>query len=156
MKQGAYFIVVSRCKTYDGNALVKALDEKHLPGAGLDVTDPEPLPKGHPLWKFESVVITPHLAVTSDGLRGRQMYVFKENVRRFSENKPLIHYLHAECTSDCPQTFASDSAAGPLQTLKLFQLGIGLHRVAALTIDARQPKVRLPGQRAILIDPKNR
>ena len=93
MKQGAYFIVVSRGKTYDGNALVKALDEKHLAGAGLDVTDPEPLPKGHPLWKFENVVITPHLAGTSDGLRGRQMNVFKENVRRFSENKPLIHVV---------------------------------------------------------------
>ena len=93
MKQGAYFIVVSRGKTYDGNALVKALDEKHLAGAGLDVTDPEPLPKGHPLWKFENVVITPHLAGTSDGLRARQMYVFKENVRRFSENKPLIHVV---------------------------------------------------------------
>jgi phosphoglycerate dehydrogenase-like enzyme len=93
MKQGAYFIVVSRGKTYDANALVKALDGRHLAGAGLDVTDPEPLPKGHPLWKFENVVITPHLAGTSDGLRARQMSVFKENVRRFSENKPLINVV---------------------------------------------------------------
>jgi phosphoglycerate dehydrogenase-like enzyme len=93
MKQGAYLIVVSRGKTYDANALVKALDGRHLAGAGLDVTDPEPLPKGHPLWKFENVVITPHLAGTSDGLRARQMSVFKENVRRFSENKPLINVV---------------------------------------------------------------
>ncbi|MBM3774078.1 MAG: D-2-hydroxyacid dehydrogenase, partial [Acidobacteria bacterium] len=76
MKRGAYFIAVSRGKTYDGQALVKALDEKHLAGAGLDVTDPEPLPKGHPLWKFENVVITPHLAGTSDKFRVRQMGVF--------------------------------------------------------------------------------
>jgi phosphoglycerate dehydrogenase-like enzyme len=62
MKQGAYFIAVSRGKTYDANALVKALDDKRLAGAGLDVTDPEPLPKGHPLWKFDNVVITPHPA----------------------------------------------------------------------------------------------
>ena len=78
MKQGAYFIVVSRGKTYDANALVKALDEKRLAGAGLDVTDPEPLPKGHPLWKFDNVVITPHLAGTSDRFHARQMDVFKE------------------------------------------------------------------------------
>jgi len=93
MKQGAYFIAVSRGKTYDGAALVKALDGKRLAGAGLDVTDPEPLPKGHPLWKFDNVVITPHLAGTSDGFRGRQLEVFKENVRRFSENQPLIHVV---------------------------------------------------------------
>jgi phosphoglycerate dehydrogenase-like enzyme len=93
MKQGAYFIVVSRGKTYDANALVKALDEKRLAGAGLDVTDPEPLPKGHPLWKFDNVVITPHLAGTSDRFHARQLEVFKENVRRFSENKPLINVV---------------------------------------------------------------
>ena len=93
MKEGAYFIVVSRGKTYDANALVKAIDEKRLAGAGLDVTDPEPLPKGHPLWKFDNVVITPHLAGTSDGFHSRQMEVFKENLRRFSENRPLIHVV---------------------------------------------------------------
>jgi phosphoglycerate dehydrogenase-like enzyme len=93
MKQGAYFIAVSRGKTYDGAALVRALDEKRLAGAGLDVTDPEPLPKGHPLWKFDNVVITPHLAGTSDGIRGRQMQVFTENVRRFTANEPLIHVV---------------------------------------------------------------
>jgi phosphoglycerate dehydrogenase-like enzyme len=93
MKRGAYFIAVSRGRTYDGAALVKALDEKHLAGAGLDVTDPEPLPKGHPLWKFDNVVITPHLAGTSDKFRDRQMALFRENVRRFSEGLPLINVV---------------------------------------------------------------
>jgi phosphoglycerate dehydrogenase-like enzyme len=93
MKQGAYFIAVSRGKTYDGNALVKALDGRRLAGAGLDVTDPEPLPKGHPLWKFDNVVITPHLAGTSDRFPARQLAVFKENIKRFSENRPLIHVV---------------------------------------------------------------
>ncbi len=93
MKRGAYFVAVSRGKTYDGAALVKALDEKRLAGAGLDVTDPEPLPKGHPLWKFDNVVITPHLAGTSDGLRARQNIVLKENVQRFVENRPLLHVV---------------------------------------------------------------
>ena len=47
MKKGSYFIAVSRGKIYDHGGLVKALDSKRLAGAGLDVTDPEPLPKGH-------------------------------------------------------------------------------------------------------------
>jgi hypothetical protein len=62
MKKGAYFIAVSRGKLYNTDALVKALDERRLAGAGLDVTNPEPLPKGHALWKFENVIITPHIA----------------------------------------------------------------------------------------------
>src|SRR6266478_2824133 len=57
MKKNAYFIVVSRGKLYDTPALVKALDSQRLSGAGLDVTNPEPLPPGHALWKFPHVVI---------------------------------------------------------------------------------------------------
>jgi len=67
MKQNSYFIAVSRGGLYDMNALVKALDAKKLAGAGVDVTDPEPLPPDHPLWKFPNVVITPHIAGRSDG-----------------------------------------------------------------------------------------
>lgn len=52
MKQNAYFIAVSRGGIYDVNGLVKALDKKRLAGARVDVTDPEPLPKGHALWKL--------------------------------------------------------------------------------------------------------
>src|SRR5690606_22268924 len=84
MKRDSFFIAVSRGKTYDGAALAKALDEKRLAGAGLDVTDPEPLPPDSPLWEFENVVITPHIAGQSDKFPDRQLAVFKENVWRFS------------------------------------------------------------------------
>jgi phosphoglycerate dehydrogenase-like enzyme len=93
MKQDSFFIAVSRGKTYDGAALVKALDEKRLAGAGLDVTDPEPLPPDSPLWEFENVVITPHIAGQSDKFPDRQLTVFKENARRFSEGLPLINVV---------------------------------------------------------------
>jgi phosphoglycerate dehydrogenase-like enzyme len=93
MKQGSYFIAVSRGMTYDKGALVKALDEKRLAGAGLDVTDPEPLPKGDPLWEFENVVITPHIAGQSDHILDRRQALLKENVRRFVEGKPLRHIV---------------------------------------------------------------
>ena len=94
MKKGSYFIAVSRGKTYDKSALVKALDEKRLAGAGLDVTDPEPLPKGDPLWEFENVVITPHIAGQSDGIWGRRMAVLKENAQRFTEGSTLINIVN--------------------------------------------------------------
>ena len=93
MKKNSYFIAVSRGGIYEMGGLVKALDEKRLAGAGVDVTDPEPLPKEHPLWKFENVIVTPHIAGRSDLDAGRMVSTLKENVRRFSEGKPLINVV---------------------------------------------------------------
>jgi phosphoglycerate dehydrogenase-like enzyme len=96
LKKGAYFIAVSRGKLYDTDALVKALDERRLAGAGLDVTDPEPLPKGHPLWKFNNVVITPHIAGGSDQVGNRRMELLTENLRRFAAGEPLRNVVDKE------------------------------------------------------------
>ncbi len=93
MKQGAYFIAVSRGGTYDLNALVKALDSKKLAGAGVDVTDPEPLPKGHALWKMDNVIITPHIAGRSDMDRGRMLGIVKANIQRFADGMPLYNVV---------------------------------------------------------------
>jgi D-2-hydroxyacid dehydrogenase (NADP+) len=93
MKQNSYFIAVSRGGIYDMNSLVRALDGKRLAGAGVDVTDPEPLPKGHPLWKFHNVIITPHVAGRSDGDRARMVGTIKENIRRFVEGEPLVNVV---------------------------------------------------------------
>ena len=93
MKEGAYFIAVSRGGTYDLSSLVKALDSKKLAGAGVDVTDPEPLPQGHALWKFENVIITPHIAGRSDMDRGRMLGVVKSNIRRFADGLRLINVV---------------------------------------------------------------
>ncbi|MCW5980891.1 MAG: D-2-hydroxyacid dehydrogenase [Bryobacteraceae bacterium] len=89
MKKGSYFIAVSRGKLYSLEALVKALDSRRLAGAGVDVTDPEPLPKRHPLWKFDNVVITPHIATQSDGEFPRRLELLKENVARFVKGEQL-------------------------------------------------------------------
>ncbi|MCX6638502.1 MAG: D-2-hydroxyacid dehydrogenase, partial [Acidobacteria bacterium] len=93
LKKGVYFIAVSRGKLYDTGALVRALDSRRLAGAGLDVTNPEPLPKGHPLWKFENVIITPHVAGQSDLVQGRRMDLLKENIRRFAAGEPLLNVV---------------------------------------------------------------
>jgi phosphoglycerate dehydrogenase-like enzyme len=93
LKKGVYFIAVSRGKLYDTDALVRALDSRRLSGAGLDVTNPEPLPKGHALWKFENVIITPHIAGQSDLVQGRRVDLIKENIRRFAAGEPLLNVV---------------------------------------------------------------
>lgn len=93
MKKNSYFIAVSRGGIYDLPSLVKALDSGKLAGAGVDVTDPEPLPKGNALWKFPNAIITPHIAGRSDQDRGRMLGTVKENIRRFGDDKPLINVV---------------------------------------------------------------
>ncbi len=93
MKQGSYFIAMSRGKIYDHMALAKALESKRLAGAGLDATDPEPLPKGHPLWKAPNIVITAHVSGGSDNLQKRLDFIVKENIRRFGAGLPLLNVV---------------------------------------------------------------
>lgn len=93
MKQKSYFVAVSRGGVYDMPGLVKALDSNRLAGAGVDVMDPEPLPKGHALWKFNNVMITPHIAGRSDHDVERMTGTIKENIRRLSEGLPLMNVI---------------------------------------------------------------
>jgi phosphoglycerate dehydrogenase-like enzyme len=89
MKRGVFFIAVSRGKLYATPALVSALESGKVAGAGLDVTDPEPLPKGHPLWKFENVIVTPHIATYSQHEGERAIAVIEDNIARFAKGEPL-------------------------------------------------------------------
>jgi phosphoglycerate dehydrogenase-like enzyme len=93
MKKGSWFIAVSRGKTYDLSALIKSLDSGRLKGAGVDVTDPEPLPADSALWEFDNVIITPHIAGRSDMDQGRMYGTVKENIRRFGEGLPLLNVV---------------------------------------------------------------
>jgi phosphoglycerate dehydrogenase-like enzyme len=93
MKKDSFFIAVSRGGLYDMPSLVKALDSKRLAGAGVDVTDPEPLPPGHPLWKFENAIITPHISGRSDKDAQRMTDVAYENILRFAAGKPLVNVI---------------------------------------------------------------
>jgi len=90
LKKGAFFINVARGGLVQTDALVAALREKHLAGAGLDVTDPEPLPSSHPLRSLANVVISPHTGGQSPEVRERQWRLYRENVRRFVAGEPLL------------------------------------------------------------------
>jgi len=96
MKQGVFFIAVSRGKIYDNLALVEALKSGQVAGAGLDVTEIEPLPKGHPLWTTGRVIITPHIAGRSDGDAGRYHDLYIENLIRFGRGERLRNTVDKE------------------------------------------------------------
>ncbi|MEY4981218.1 MAG: hypothetical protein RL174_556 [Actinomycetota bacterium] len=66
MKPTAYLVNIARGPVIDTDALVEALNNEIIAGAGLDVTDPEPLPEGHPLWTAKNILITPHTADTKE------------------------------------------------------------------------------------------
>jgi len=93
MRRGAYFINVSRGKLVRTPALVEALKSGHLAGAGLDVTDPEPLPPGHALWGFPNVIITSHISGVSQYSSDRMQEVFVSNVRRFVKGLPMLNQV---------------------------------------------------------------
>ena len=77
----------------DTAALVAALESKKLQGAGLDVTDPEPLPADHALWRMGNVIVTPHVSGQSPGTRLRTRSLFIENMKRFAAGEPLINVV---------------------------------------------------------------
>jgi phosphoglycerate dehydrogenase-like enzyme/glyoxylase-like metal-dependent hydrolase (beta-lactamase superfamily II) len=96
MKKSAHFINIARGGLMDQDALLAALNKGAIAGAGLDVTDPEPLPNGNPLWRMKNVVISPHIGGQSDGARDRQWRLFRENVRRFVAGEPLLCVVNNE------------------------------------------------------------
>jgi phosphoglycerate dehydrogenase-like enzyme len=96
MKKSAHFINIARGGLVDQEALLTALKKNSIAGAGLDVTDPEPLPDDSPLWKMANVVISPHIGGQSEGARDRQWRLFRENVRRFNAGEPLLCVVNKE------------------------------------------------------------
>jgi phosphoglycerate dehydrogenase-like enzyme len=90
MQRHAILINVTRGEIVYGDDLMKALDEGLIWGAGLDVTDPEPLPTEHPLWRHPRVVVTPHTAGGSPRRAGRAIATLCENLRRLADGRPLL------------------------------------------------------------------
>ena len=93
MKPTAYFINVSRGKLVDTPALIRALKEKRIAGAGLDVAYKEPLPPDDPLWTAGNLIITSHSSAESPGSTQRSYDLLCENVRRYTAGLPLLNVV---------------------------------------------------------------
>ena len=96
LKPGAYYISVGRGKTTVTDDLVAALNTGTLAGAGLDVTDPEPLPSDHPLWLAKNILITPHIAAYSSDSDWRMLVIARENLRRYVKGEKLLSVVDVE------------------------------------------------------------
>jgi phosphoglycerate dehydrogenase-like enzyme len=89
-RPGAYFFNVGRGQSVVQPALVEALRSGRLAGAGLDVTDPEPLPADDPLWSLPNVILTPHVSTRSDLGEGARTTILSENVRRYVRGDRML------------------------------------------------------------------
>jgi len=96
MDERAWLVNVARGRHVDTDALVAALREGAIAGVATDVTDPEPLPDGHPLWDMSNCIITPHTADTWDMVQPRLSARISENVSRFASGRTLIGLIDTE------------------------------------------------------------
>jgi len=89
-KPDLWIVNVGRGRLIDTDALVDALRARRIAGAGLDVTDPEPIPDDHPLWTMDNVIITSHTANTAQMALPELAAMVKENVERFARGDELL------------------------------------------------------------------
>lgn len=87
---GAWVVNVARGPHVDHDALLASLESGHLGGAALDVTDPEPLPDGHPLWTHPAAIITPHTANTREMAKPLLGGRITENLDRYRAGRDLV------------------------------------------------------------------
>ena len=95
MKQGALLVNVARGPVVDSDALLAALQSGRI-RAALDVTDPEPLPDGHPLWSAPNLLLTPHVAGSSPMFMARAMHLAGEQVGRYLRGESLLNIVNGE------------------------------------------------------------
>ena len=98
MKKGAILLNVGRGNAVETEALCDLLESGYLGGAGLDVTDPEPLPAGHRLWKAPNLVLTPHISglYHLQETHERILRIAAENLRAFLAGEPLKNVVDWE------------------------------------------------------------
>lgn len=96
MKPTAYFVNIGRGGTVDEKALITALKNKTIAGAGLDVFEVEPLPKTSPLWQMENVIITPHDAGRTPKYMERVIRIFCSNLRFFLGGREMPNLIDKE------------------------------------------------------------
>jgi len=94
MQKNSYFINVGRGPIVDETALIHALQNGRIRGAGLDVFETEPLPPDSPLWDMEQVIITPHTGGYTPEYFRRSWPIFTENLKRFVEGRPLLNVVN--------------------------------------------------------------
>jgi phosphoglycerate dehydrogenase-like enzyme len=94
LQQGALLVNAARGPIVDTDALVEALQSGRI-RAALDVTDPEPLPEGHPLWSCPNLLLTPHVAGSTPQFAPRALRIAADELRRYIKGQPLHNVVQA-------------------------------------------------------------
>jgi phosphoglycerate dehydrogenase-like enzyme len=94
MRQGALLVNAARGPIVDTDALVEALKSGRI-RAALDVTDPEPLPEGHPLWECPNLLLTPHIGASTPQFSPRALRTAAEELKRYMDGEPLHNVVQA-------------------------------------------------------------
>jgi phosphoglycerate dehydrogenase-like enzyme len=94
MRQGALLVNAARGPIVDTDALVAALQSRHI-RAAIDVTEPEPLPEGHPLWTCPNLLITPHVGASTPQFTPRALRTAAAELRRYMNGEPLKNVVQA-------------------------------------------------------------
>lgn len=89
MKSSAIFVNVGRGQSVVTKDLLKALDNKDIAYAALDVVDEEPLPEGHPIYEREDILLTPHIAGNLEDYTAEVFSIFIENLHQLSQGKKI-------------------------------------------------------------------
>ncbi len=103
MKHGTYFVNVGRGSVVDHQSLCDAIKSGRIAGAGLDVVDPEPLPRDHCLWDMENVIITPHVGAQSPFRVDQSTDLFCKNFARYQNGEVLINLVDKQLGFPRPQ-----------------------------------------------------
>jgi D-3-phosphoglycerate dehydrogenase len=96
MKPGAYFITTARGSIHDEDALEAALRDKKIAGAGLDVWEKEPPPAKHPLMKYDTVIVTPHMAGVTVEARAKMGQIAAEQILDALDGKPVPRIINPQ------------------------------------------------------------
>ena len=96
MKPGSFLVLVSRVVIVYEASLIKALTDKHLAGAAVDVFLQEPLPSNHPFWSVPNLILTPHVSGFSPRYKERAGEMFADNLKRYLHGEPLMNLYKPE------------------------------------------------------------
>jgi phosphoglycerate dehydrogenase-like enzyme len=95
LRDGALLVNVARGGVVDTDALVSELGSGRI-AAALDVTDPEPLPPGHPLWSCPNLLLTPHVGGASSAMEPRAHRLVRDQLARFAAGEPLVNVMSGD------------------------------------------------------------
>lgn len=97
MKPSTFYVNIGRGETTDTDALIRAIREQKIAGAGLDVFEQEPLPETSPLWEMENVIIAPHTSGATDHYFDRAIEIFKDNLKSYLvDGRPHLNLVDLE------------------------------------------------------------